>query len=181
MTDETNTGREADGRFAAGNRLWEARSTAGPKPVFATAEALWAACEEYFQWITDNPLYEAKAFSYEGKVTIASMPKMHAMTITGLCLFLDVTDATWREWRASRADLSAVISRVEKIIYEQKFTGAAADLLNANIIARDLGLADKKELTGKDGGPMEVAVSPLEAARRIAFALRSGVEQDENG
>ena len=33
----------------------------------------------------------------------------------------------------------------------QKFAGAAADLLNANIIARDLGLADKQDLTNSDG------------------------------
>nr|WP_261640834.1 DNA-packaging protein [Erwinia mallotivora] len=36
--------------------------------------------------------------------------------------------------------------RAEQIIYNQKFTGAAADLLNANIIARELGLADKREV-----------------------------------
>jgi hypothetical protein len=31
-------------------------------------------------------------------------------------------------------------------MYEQKFSGAAAGLLNPNIIARDLGLADKSEI-----------------------------------
>ena len=36
-----------------------------------------------------------------------------------------------------------VVSKAEKIIYEQKFTGAAADLLNPNIIARDLGNVEK--------------------------------------
>ena len=35
----------------------------------------------------------------------------------------------------------------------------------ANIIARDLGLADKSELSGRDGGPMEHSVSVIE--RRI--------------
>ena len=33
----------------------------------------------------------------------------------------------------------------------QKFTGASANMLNANIIARDLGLTDKKDLTSSDG------------------------------
>ena len=67
------------------------------------------------------------------------------MTIGGLCIFLDVSHDTWIEWRKTRADLSEVITRVESIIYEQKFTGAAADLLNSNIIARELGLADRSE------------------------------------
>lgn len=40
------------------------------------------------------------------------------------------------------------MTRVEQIIRQQKFEGAAAELLNPNIIARDLGLADKKVLGG---------------------------------
>ena len=56
----------------------------------------------------------------------------------------------------AKQDFSEVTTRVDEIIRTQKFQGAAADLLNPNIIARDLGLADKSELTGKDGGPVEI-------------------------
>lgn len=140
--------RDEAGRFLPGNRFWEARSSAGPNPKFEGPDALWEACVEYFRWVEDNPLHEAKAFAYEGVVKVEKLPKMRAMTIGGLCLFLDVTDQTWRDWKAGRPDLIGVISRAEAIIYQQKFTGAAADLLNPNIIARDLGLADKKELSG---------------------------------
>lgn len=38
---------------------------------------------------------------------------------------------------------------MEEIIRTQKFEGASADLLNPNIIARDLGLAEKQEHSGK--------------------------------
>lgn len=38
-----------------------------------------------------------------------------------------------------------VIARIEDIVYNQKFSGAASGFLNPNIIARDLGLADKTE------------------------------------
>lgn len=140
--------RDKAGRFLPGNRFWEARSSAGPKPIFADGDQLWAACVEYFDWVEDNPLHEAKAFAYEGVVKVESLPKMRAMTLGGLCLFLDITDQTWRDWKAGRPDLLGVITRAEAVIYQQKFTGAAADLLNPNIIARDLGLADKKELSG---------------------------------
>lgn len=140
--------RDEAGRFLPGNRIWETRSSAGPKPIFSNGDDLWAACVEYFGWCTDNPLNEAKAFSYEGVVTVASLPKMRAMTLNGLCLFLDIGRSTWNEWRETRPDLAEVITRVEDVIWEQKFTGAAADLLNPNIIARDLGLADKQEVYG---------------------------------
>ncbi|MGG4603137.1 terminase small subunit, partial [Alcaligenaceae bacterium Me47] len=80
------------------------------------------------------------------------------MTLMGLCLFLDVSIKQWNVWRDGRPDLSEVISRAEAVIYQQKFSGAAADLLNANIIARELGLADKSvnEHSGPDGKPIEV-------------------------
>lgn len=165
---------EATGRFLPGNRFWEARSSAGPKPKFTDPEKLWGACVEYFEWVEDNPLHEAKAFSYEGAVTIEALPKMRAMTIAGLCLFLDVTERQWREWRDNRSDLLPVITRAETVIYQQKFTGASADLLNPNIIARDLGLADKREHTGKNGGPIQTVttdMTPQEAAEAYAATL----------
>jgi len=128
-----------------GNRFWEARSSHGRNPKFQSADALWEACCEYFKWVEDNPLYEIKAFAFQGVVTQESIPKMRAMTITGLCLFLDIADSTWQTFRV-REDLSAVTTRAEKIIYDQKFSGAAADLLNANIIARDLGLKEQSQV-----------------------------------
>ncbi len=44
-----------------------------------------------------------------------------------------------------------ITSKIDNVIRSQKFAGAAADLLNANIIARDLGLKDQKELSGNVG------------------------------
>lgn len=131
-----------------GNRFWEARSSHGRKPIFATPADLWDACAEYFAWVEDNPLWEAKLTSYQGENKVEKLPKMRAMTIGGLCIFLDISHQTWCEY-GKREDFIEVCTRVEGIIRDQKFSGAAAELLNPSIIARDLGLADKKEHTGK--------------------------------
>lgn len=128
-----------------GNRFWEARSSHGRSPKFESPEALWSACCEYFAWVEENPLWEMKAFAYQGEVTQEPIAKMRAMTLIGLCLFLDITDETWRTYRL-REDLSGVTTRAEKVIYDQKFSGAAADLFNANIIARDLGLKEQSQV-----------------------------------
>lgn len=147
MTDRDDAGRDPEtGRFLPANRFWTARSSAGPKPKFSSAEALWTACVEYFDWCANNPLWEDRLVTFQGSATHEPVAKMRAMTLTGLCLFLDVTRETWSDWRKNRSDLSGVIAQAEAVIYEQKFTGAAADLLNPNIIARDLGLADKSEV-----------------------------------
>ncbi|TIW62985.1 MAG: DNA-packaging protein [Mesorhizobium sp.] len=128
-----------------GNRFWEQRSTHGRAPIFATPDELFAACCEYFQWVEDNPLYEAKPFAYQGAVTITEVAKMRAMTIGGLCIFLDIARRTWDGY-SEREDFVPITMRVEEIIRAQKFAGAAADLLNPNIIARDLGLSDKQDV-----------------------------------
>ena len=129
-----------------GNRFWEARSSHGRKPLFESAEALWGACVEYFNWCEENPLGEA--IVYQGVLNEeSSKPLMRAMTLSGLCLYLDIDDDTWINYR-KREDFFGVTKRAEAVIYNQKFAGAAAGLLNANIIARDLGLADKQEQTG---------------------------------
>jgi hypothetical protein len=176
MSDLTpKQGRDPDGRFATGNRLWEARSSAGPKPKFDNPDKLWAACVEYFEWVEANPLMEAKAFAFQGVVTQESIPKMRAMTLGGLCLFLDIGMDTWIEWRKTRSDLSKVITQAEAVIYQQKFTGAAADLLNANIISRELGLADRSEITGKDGGPIET--KDTSGAEKLAEFLNGIAER----
>ncbi len=128
-----------------GNRFWEARSSHGRNPKFESPESLWAACCEYFEWVEANPLWEMKAFSYQGEVIQEPIAKMRAMTLAGLCLFLDISDETWRRFRADEG-FCGVTTRAEKVIYDQKFSGAAADLLNANIIARDLGLKEQSQV-----------------------------------
>lgn len=147
-----------------GNRFWEARSTHGRAPIFQTPDILWDCALEYFAWVEDNPLYEDKLVTFQGSATHEPVEKMRAMTIGGLCLFLDISRQAWSEYE-KRKDFGDVTRRIAETIRTQKFAGAAADLLNANIIARDLGLADKSELTGAGGGPIEMKAVELVAVR----------------
>jgi DNA-packaging protein gp3 len=154
-----------------GNRFWEARSSHGRNPIFKKPEVLWKACTEYFEWVEANPLYEAEAFAYQGSVKLQELPKMRAMTIASLCVFLDISVKTWAEYR-ERQDFTPITTRADEIIRTQKFQGAAAGLLNANIIARDLGLAEKSELTGKDGGAIQVeSMTTAERAKALVALL----------
>lgn len=161
-----------------GNSFWEARSSHGRKPIFPTPEGLWEAAVEYFKWVEENPLQEAKAFAYQGVITTANLPKMRAMTISGLCIFLDISVQAWSEYR-TREGFGEVTKQIEEVIRTQKFTGAAADLLNANIIARDLGLADRSEVTGKDGEAIQIKdEAGFDLARRVAFLLQSAAPKE---
>lgn len=162
-----------------GNQFWKARATHGRDKIFKTPEDLWSACCEYFEWVDKNPLKEEKLFAYQGEIVRDTVSKIRAMTISGLCLFLDIGVSTWADYRGDRKDFSVVIAQAEEIIYNQKFQGAAADLLNANIIARDLGLRDKQDLehTGANGGPIKYSgMSEDELDMRIQSLIKQTTE-----
>jgi len=159
-------------RYPKGNQFWKARSRHGRKKAYETPELLAEACEDYFQWIVDNPLMEPRAFPYEGDVSIEYIPKMRAMTLRGLCVFLGLTIETWHQYR-KHPDYSEVCKEVDYLIYEQKLTGAAAGFLNASIIAREIGLKDQSEIDHKstDGTmtPNNPTLSKEEAADLLAL------------
>lgn len=140
-----------------GNRFWEMRSSHGRKPIFHDADELWDAACEYFAWVEDNPLEEEKLFHFQGAVVRDKISKIRAMTVAGMCLFLDISDDAWEDY-CKREDFIGVTSRIKKVIYDQKFSGAAADLLNANIIARDLGLGDKVETSKEKDSELTIVV-----------------------
>lgn len=127
-----------------GNQYWKLRSKHGRSCIYESVDELWKACCAYFEWVEKNPLLEQKVFSNQGDVTFTTVTKMRAMTLKGLYLHIGLSNDTWANYR-QKDDFLDIITLVENIIYEQKFTGAAADLLNANIISRELGLADKQE------------------------------------
>lgn len=126
-----------------GNQFWQLRTKHGRDKLFEHPDILWQAACEYFQWCDDNPL---QSLEYNGKdAKKCIVPKMRAYTWTGLEYYLDVYSLRDYKTNPEYKDFSQVITRIERVIYTQKFEGAAAGLLNANIIARDLGLAEKGE------------------------------------
>lgn len=151
-----------------GNQFWKLRSKHGRDKLFATPELLWEAACEYFEWCEQNPLYERKAFSFQGSIITEDMPKMRAMTLSQLCFYLNCNEAYFRTFKAQlpedEKDFNTVIRDIEQTIYNQKFQGASADLLNANIIARDLGLTNKSEIEHVD---VNALMTPEQRQKRI--------------
>lgn len=169
MSDLINAGKDpATGRFTTGNRWWEARSSHGRNPKFETAEMLEDACLQYFEWNESNPLYKDQLVTFQGVASHEPVAQMRAMSLHGLCMFIGIARSTWDEWKKSRPDFSGVIAKVEDAVFRQKFEGASADLLNASIIARDLGLADKKDVVSSDG-----SMTPQDTSAAVLAALQA--------
>ena len=153
---------EQENNKMKGNKFWTLRAKHGRDKIFKTPTIMLEAACEYFQWCEDNPLYETnlqkiKTSRDTEEIKLVDLPKMRALTMHGLCSFLHVNTMYFNQFEKSikekaaekltdeDKDFSLVITHIREIIYNQKFTGAAAGFLNANIIARDLGLKDKSE------------------------------------
>lgn len=156
------------------NQFWKLRSKHGRDKLFATPDLMWKAACEYFQWCDENPFFEVEQAKsilkpYKDKETkevtfpdqFVKLPKMRPYTMQGLCLYLDCSTSYFREFKSNLTktneidkEFLTVTTRIEETIYNQKYSGAASGFFNPNIIARDLGLSEKQELTGKDGEPI---------------------------
>jgi|ERR1035437_840975 hypothetical protein len=146
-----------------GNQFWRLRSKHGRDKLFATPELLWEAACEYFQWCENTPLYKSEAFAYQGVVILKDIPIMRAMLMPQLCFYLTCDESYFRVFKSTLKDCDedflTVIHDIEQTIYSQKFQGASGNLLNANIIARDLGLADRSVLAGDKDNPLTFEVT----------------------
>lgn len=151
-----------------GNQFWKARAKHGRSKIFSSPNQLWKAACEYFQWVEDNPLKESKLVSFQGKSVIEELPLMRAMTMEGITRFLGVNTDYFNQFElALNLDtrqgkgFSGVIRDIKEVIRDQKFVGASAGLLNPNIIARDLGLTDKRELSSDPENPLTLLISEI--------------------
>lgn len=138
-----------------GNTYWEFAHTTG-RPKKHTPDSVWKLAVEYFDWCEKNPWKEEKPF---GTGFVAIVNKSRPYTEIGFRLFAGISNGTWENYSSGKEgyeDFLEVTTRIKEIVYTQKFEGAATGFFNPNIIARDLGLSDKKELTGKDGAPIAV-------------------------
>lgn len=154
--------RDALGRFLPGNRFWRPASALAGRPrAIETPEQLREACLAYFDWVADNPLCRDELVTFQGKASHEPVALMRAMTLRAMCLHIGISDRTWQSWRDEQEDLREVMEWAEAVIYVWKFEGAAAGQLNPAIIARDLGLADKSELSGPGGGPVPMRIERI--------------------
>lgn len=173
----------ASANFKIGNQLWREAMDLGAPPKFKTPQELAKVASDYFEWVEENPLLSDEVYGAK-EPTHFDMKKMRAMTIQGLCIFARISLQTWHNYKAKSAFIE-VCSRIESVIYNQKFEGAASGLLNPNIIARDLGLVDKKEVENK-GEKRYVLVTPSNnrkiappAQRQIEVPITPHIEEEQ--
>jgi len=148
-----------------GNQFWKLRLKHGRDCAIETPHALWENFIEYSDWCEKNPLKEQQLIKRkitrdEEIVGRYQLNKMRAMTKDSFSLACGLSG--WQvieSYKERSKDFFEVVTRIEKYIYDQKFSGAAAGLLNPNIIARELRLGDDQE---KDKGDNRIIIERID-------------------
>ena len=147
---------------------------------YETPRELILAAIEYFEWCDKTPLQEEEVYCYQGEIIRADKDKMRPYTRKGLATFLSMPESRLEAYRA-RNDEEWVdaVALIEQIIYTQKFEASAVGLMNATIISRDLGLAEKQEIGGFGGGPVTFNLMPVTSGTFLAPDTTPTVEPED--
>lgn len=146
----------------------------GGRPVSYEPQELWEKAVEYFEWCKASPLKEGKLFGtgLSGKV---DHPK--AFTKQGFCAFAGISPRTFDTY-AVRAEYEQITDTIRAIMFDQKFSAAAVGLMNPNLIARELGLADRikqeTQLTDMTEDQLEERYEELRRKAATDVPIKSG-------
>lgn len=134
-----------------GNKFWTLRKDLTETGKKLTPGDILVKSQEYITRCATDPL---KQQDFRGKdIVEVSLDKMRAMSLEGLYFHLDISKDTWQNWKKDSKYL-AIITRVENLMFTYNFEGASANLLNQNIIARKLGIADNTNHSIKTEQPL---------------------------
>lgn len=131
----------------------------GRPQEFESPQDFWNRSVEYINNVLNTPLYKSEQIKMPGKEwqddegnihkpeRVLNLPVAQAMTWEDLAVHLKVTSRTLRNYQTDEKhkEFFPIFSHVDDIMYAHNFKYSAAGLMNANLIARKLGLTDKKD------------------------------------
>ena len=124
-----------------------AEKPAGRPKLFKTPDDMWSAFLEYKKHNSENPFYKYEAIK-SGKDTgkLVAIPVEKPLTWHGFAIYIGTWPQVLSNYKVAYQEFSEVFTRIDAECYEHKYSGAAANIFNATIIARDLGLKDQTDI-----------------------------------
>lgn len=132
--------------FTPFNQFWRERLSQ-PARMYEPHE-LAEKFAEYVSWNkTENVFLKAESIK-SGEFTgqLVHTPTIPPLTAVGFCNYCGMLQSTYIGYKKDVRYMQ-VCESIDQAIYQNKFDGAATGMFNHAIIARDLGLADKKDIT----------------------------------
>lgn len=147
-----------------GNNYWQFAGKHGRSFKY-TPDNLWLEALDYFKWMSDRVWNKNEAIkSGDMAGELVQVPTSTPLSIESFCVFADISTDTFRNYNSNTdnyKDFFEVSTRIKTIIETNQLEGATVGAYNPNIIARKLGLVDKKEdvSKGKNKRPKFVFVN----------------------
>lgn len=118
------------------------REPNGKEKVYTQPEDLLAKAFEYFAWCEDNPWYKKELMrSGDRKGEIVDVPVWRPFTLSGLCVYCGISQATFAKYKDNEHMKDAVTHLLEITLQNQQ-EGAIAGAYNSPFISRMLDAAE---------------------------------------
>lgn len=150
-----------------GNNFWKQRSKHGRDKIISDASVMRLAIDEYFEMVSNRTIKRPelmKSGEMAGKQFDLEILDYPTKPELALHLHFSSWDAL-ANYKGYGKDFLEVITYAESVLFNWKLKGAAAGVYNANIVSRDLGLVEKKEVDH------DIKMSPEERSERIATLM----------
>lgn len=121
-----------------GNEYWKLRRRSGPRPKYSKPYKLRRAIYKAIEWHCANPIVLLAYGTYRGKAYEYEIKKPRCMTISGMCLFIGITERTWRNWRTTREDLWDIMDDAESWMFDRKYMYALINEINPHVVIAEI-------------------------------------------
>ena len=117
----------------------------GRSRTIESVEQFSELCNEYIQWVKDNPVEKTVTASFQGVISYERVPHMRPMTQMGLAAHMGIGLSTLKDY-GQREEFSAIFREVTNFMTAWNIDGATSGDFNGNIVARIEGLAEKSDV-----------------------------------
>lgn len=149
------------------------------RPLHYTPEELAAKFEEFVAWAKAHPLKVKKTATTTGQSSVTSVSIEERPRLVSVVQFLNWLGES-KDWWAQLSDgihgaeFSHLKDNITQFCFEYQYEAASSWQYNGNIVARYLGLAEKKQVSG-DKGPLTFIVKSDEEKDKLAEIGNLGV------
>jgi len=143
-----------------GNEYYKRREKDGRELIYSSPDKFLEEAYNYFDWCKESPMYKREAIKSGIKAgDIIKIEVDRPYTIEGLCVYSGISVRTFYNYE-EREDFIQVLTHVREVIRQNQLEGAMVEAYSPNIVARLLGLSDKRELTGEGGKDLTINIAP---------------------
>lgn len=129
---------------------WESRKRPGRPRKLESPDVLWGHAVNYFELVDDNPIIKKELIRGGDRAgSTVDLEIMRPYTWEGFEGYLADLDIIAKledykaNYRGAFPEYADVVRRISQRLFDRNFGGAAANVLNASIIARQLQLVDR--------------------------------------